>query len=47
MANMSAMAASDTRAPAEPTSYQGLLSEVTSPPKEIAGLDDSSPRTGI
>lgn len=44
---MSAMAVSDTRAHAKPRSYQGLPSEVTSPPEEASALGDSSPRTDI
>lgn len=47
MAHMSALAASDTRAHAKPTSYQGLVSAVTSPPKETAALGGSSSRIDI
>lgn len=43
---MGSVAASDTRARAKPTRYQGLPSEVTSP-KETSTFGDSSPRTDI
>lgn len=47
MAHMSAVTPSDIRAHAKSTSYQGLLSAVTSPPKETAALGGSSARTDI